>query len=68
MGGLGPLIAGQQGKNKQLILDFNKHHHHDQQGDNGPDLRGKDLPQDETGEPDLAPFSPGQGGGGFGGN
>jgi hypothetical protein len=28
----------------------------------------KDLPQDETGGPDLPPFSPGQGGGGFGGD
>jgi hypothetical protein len=68
MGGLGPLISGQQGKNHQLVIDFNKNHHHGQQGDNGPDLRGKDLPQDETGEPDMVPFSPGQGGGGFGGN
>lgn len=55
------LIDGQKGKNKDLLKDYLKHHrhHHDDQGENEPDLRMKDLPTDETGVPDLVPFTPG---------
>jgi hypothetical protein len=57
------LINGQKGKNKGLLNDYLKHHHHHgDQGENEPDLRMKDLPTDETGIPDLVPFTPGQGG------
>jgi hypothetical protein len=65
-GGLGgkhihDLIKGYEGKNKQLLLDYLKwlrHHHHGEQGDDEPDTRMRDLPMDETGEPDVAPYTP----------
>jgi hypothetical protein len=59
---LAALIAGNKGNQKDLIKKFKewlKKHHHGEQGENGePDLEMKDLPMDETGEPDLVPFSP----------
>lgn len=56
-----------KGDQNQLLLEWLKHHrhHHGEQGDN--DIRMKDLPQDETGEPDFVPFVPG-GIGGCGNN
>ncbi|TAL40032.1 MAG: hypothetical protein EPN97_01245 [Alphaproteobacteria bacterium] len=69
---LAGLVAGNKEKQKELIKKFKewlKKHHPGEQGENdGPDTRMKDLPMDETGEPDLVPFSPDAGGQFGGGN
>ena len=61
-GSLQGLIDGDKGQQKDLIRKFKewwKKHHHGEQGEDDPDTRMKDLPMDETGEPDLVPFTPG---------
>ncbi|MEZ0226596.1 MAG: FecR domain-containing protein [Alphaproteobacteria bacterium] len=63
------LIGGHKGKQKDMIKKFKEwlKKHHNEHGENDePDTEMKDLPMDETGEPDLVPFSP-DGGGRFGG-
>lgn len=58
-GGKQGLLDGNKGNQKGLLAEYLKWlHHHHHHGDNGPDTDGKDLPQDETGAPDLVPFSP----------
>jgi hypothetical protein len=71
-GDLSGLIGSHKGKQKELIRKFKewlKQHPPGKPGENGdPDTRMKDLPMDETGEPDLVPFSPDAGGRFGGGN
>ena len=54
------LLAGgtpANGDQKKLLQDYlNWLHHHGKKADGGPD--GNDLPQDETGLPDMVPFTP----------
>ena len=51
------LMKGHKGEQKQLLIEWlKKHRHHGEQGED--DTRMRDLPQDETGEPDFVPFVP----------